>query len=227
MSPDATSMSSLSPLMQGLVTLLSASMFLICIVGKWPQLFNILHTGRTDGISVSSLLLELAGYSLDMSYHCAMGYPFLTWGEKVILVFFDLVLIATIQHTRRLLRASTVLLFLTLYSATFVPVALNLLPLQVMYGVVALEGPVLTWSKLDQLLTIVRSGHAGSLSLFTWLMKVWGSSVRIFTTVIVNHDRLVLVEKAATWMLNVAVAACIVWFRYIRGRNPPPRRNSR
>ncbi|KAJ7414427.1 hypothetical protein WISP_84171 [Willisornis vidua] len=62
------------------------STWAVCAVMKLPQLAAVLAAASAQGLSVSSLLLELAGFLVFLRYQVYYGYPMQTYLEYPILI---------------------------------------------------------------------------------------------------------------------------------------------
>uniref|UniRef100_A0A493TZT9 Solute carrier family 66 member 3 n=1 Tax=Anas platyrhynchos platyrhynchos TaxID=8840 RepID=A0A493TZT9_ANAPP len=69
------------------------STWAVCAVLKLPQLAAVLAAGSARGVSLGSLLLELAGFLVFLRYQIYYGYPLQTYLEYPILIAQDAVLL--------------------------------------------------------------------------------------------------------------------------------------
>nr|XP_058935380.1 solute carrier family 66 member 3 isoform X5 [Kogia breviceps] len=70
----------------------------VCATLKLPQIFAVLGARSARGISLPSLLLELAGFLVFLRYQCYFEYPLLTYLECPILIAQDLILLLCVFH---------------------------------------------------------------------------------------------------------------------------------
>ncbi|OWK63329.1 PQ-loop repeat-containing protein 3 [Lonchura striata] len=70
----------------GLLDLVHLTTWAVCAVIKLPQVVAVLRAGSTWGLSVSSLLLELAGLLVFLRYQIYYGYPLETYLEYLIVI---------------------------------------------------------------------------------------------------------------------------------------------
>ncbi|XP_059973062.1 solute carrier family 66 member 3 isoform X2 [Mesoplodon densirostris] len=70
----------------------------VCATLKLPQIFAVLGARSARGISLPSLLLELAGFLVFLRYQCYYEYPLLTYLEYPILIAQDLILLLCVFH---------------------------------------------------------------------------------------------------------------------------------
>ncbi|XP_069462066.1 solute carrier family 66 member 3 isoform X2 [Ambystoma mexicanum] len=74
------------------------STLLVCMVLKFPQILALVSSGSARGISLKSLLLELAGFVAFLRYQKYYDYPIETYLEYPILVAQDVVLLLLIFY---------------------------------------------------------------------------------------------------------------------------------
>ncbi|XP_037668917.1 solute carrier family 66 member 3 isoform X4 [Choloepus didactylus] len=70
----------------------------VCAALKLPQLSALLAARGARGLSLPSLLLELAGFLVFLRYQCYYGYPLLTYLEVPILIAQDVILLLCVFH---------------------------------------------------------------------------------------------------------------------------------
>ncbi|XP_051504958.1 solute carrier family 66 member 3 isoform X1 [Myxocyprinus asiaticus] len=90
------------------------STLFVCMVLKFPQIFVLMRAKATTGVSLNSLLLELIGFIVFMSYQMYYDYPPLTYLEYPILIAQDVVVLLLILHYNRNMKHSII------YAAVFV-----------------------------------------------------------------------------------------------------------
>ncbi|KAM9708319.1 solute carrier family 66 member 3 isoform 2-T2 [Menidia menidia] len=87
-------------------TLLHAANFstlLTCMVLKFPQMFALVRARSSAGLSLTSLVLELTGFIVFLTYQVHHGYPPPTYLEYPILIAQDvLVLLLVLRYAGRL-----------------------------------------------------------------------------------------------------------------------------
>ncbi|XP_008762809.1 solute carrier family 66 member 3 isoform X2 [Rattus norvegicus] len=70
----------------------------VCAALKLPQIYAQLAARSARGISLPSLLLELAGFLVFLRYQHYYGNPLLTYLEYPILIVQDIVLLLFVFH---------------------------------------------------------------------------------------------------------------------------------
>nr|XP_045005912.1 solute carrier family 66 member 3 isoform X4 [Jaculus jaculus] len=70
----------------------------VCAALKLPQIHAQLAARSARGISLPSLLLEMAGFLVFLRYQCYYGNPLLTYLEYPILIAQDIILLLCVFH---------------------------------------------------------------------------------------------------------------------------------
>uniref|UniRef100_A0A8C9NDW0 Solute carrier family 66 member 3 n=1 Tax=Serinus canaria TaxID=9135 RepID=A0A8C9NDW0_SERCA len=70
----------------GLLDLVHLTTWAVCAVIRLPQLVAVLRAGSAWGLSLSSLLLELAGLLVFLRYQIYYGYPLETYLEFPVVI---------------------------------------------------------------------------------------------------------------------------------------------
>eukprot|EP00117_Sycon_ciliatum_P005205 scpid71757/ scgid1516/ Mannose-P-dolichol utilization defect 1 protein; Suppressor of Lec15 and Lec35 glycosylation mutation len=78
--------------------LLGVVTIVMCSVMKLPQLWLIVKSKKAQGISLSSLSMELFCDTCGLLYGFCNGYPLTTYGESVLLVLQSICLHAFVIH---------------------------------------------------------------------------------------------------------------------------------
>ncbi|XP_074751735.1 solute carrier family 66 member 3 isoform X2 [Athene noctua] len=179
------------------------STWAVCAVVKLPQLAAVLAAGSARGVSVGSVLLELAGFLVFLRYQIYYGYPLQTYLEYPIIIAQDVILLLLI------LRFSGNMKQALFYAVTFwggwyvltlrkwiIDLAMNLCTF------------ISAASKLAQLRCLWQTKDSGQVSALTW--------TRIFTTVMTTNDLAVLIRFIIMLILNIWVTATILHYRKIK-----------
>ncbi|XP_017287436.1 mannose-P-dolichol utilization defect 1 protein-like [Kryptolebias marmoratus] len=144
-------------------------------LAQLPQLLRILWRGSSEGLSLTSVLLQLYALSCPVVYAVANSFPFFSWAERLFILAQTATIIFLILHHRGetfkglllLLGFSNVMLLLGLYASGAV-VSLMM----------ASSGAALIASKVAQAVTNYHNGHTGQLSTLS-LFLTWMGSLSI------------------------------------------------
>ncbi|NXJ15407.1 PQLC3 protein, partial [Odontophorus gujanensis] len=184
------------------------STWVVCSVIKLPQLAAVLAAGSARGLSLGSLVLELAGFVVFLRYQIYYEYPLQTYLEYPIIIAQDVILLLLILHFSGNMKQAL------LYAVTFwggwytltlrrwiIDLAMNLCTL------------ISAASKLAQLRCLWHTRDSGQVSALTWSMSAYTCATRIFTTVMTTNDLMVLIRFITMLILNIWVTATILRYR--------------
>ncbi|NXK34984.1 PQLC3 protein, partial [Piprites chloris] len=184
------------------------STWAVCAVIKVPQLAAVLQAASARGLSVSSLLLELAGLIVFLRYQIYYGYPLQTYLEYPIIIAQDVILLLCILHfygkTKRALFFAVIFLggwYMLTLRKWIIDMAMNLCTF------------VSAASKLVQLWCLWQTKDSGEVSALTWSMSAYTCATRIFTTLVTTNDLAVLIRFITMLILNIWVTATILYYR--------------
>ncbi|XP_041827262.1 solute carrier family 66 member 3 [Melanotaenia boesemani] len=180
----------------------------VCMVLKFPQIFVLMRAKSTKGVSLNSLLLELIGFIVFVTYQMYYDYPPPTYLEYPILIAQDVILLLLILHYNGSLRLSLI------YAALFVG-GWRLLTVE--RWIIDLAMSLCTFisatSKLAQLQCLWRSKDAGQVSALSWAMATYTCIARIYTTTVTTGDMQVLVRFIAMTLLNMWVLFTVIYYQ--------------
>ncbi|KAI1895125.1 hypothetical protein AGOR_G00103070 [Albula goreensis] len=180
------------------------STLVVCMVLKFPQIFVLIRAKSTTGVSLKSLLLELTGFIVFITYQMYYDYPPPTYLEYPILIAQDAILLLLILHYNGNLRHS--LLFVGGWQL-----------LTVQKWIIDLAMSLCTFisagSKFAQLQCLWESKDSGQVSALSWGMATYTCLARVFTTVVTTGDMQVLVRFIVMTVLNGWVTAVVLYYR--------------
>ncbi|KAM9616451.1 solute carrier family 66 member 3 isoform 2-T2 [Morphnus guianensis] len=191
-----------------LLALAHWSTWAVCAVIKLPQLAAVLAARSARGVSVGSLLLELAGFLVFLRYQIYYGYPLQTYLEYPIIITQDVILLLFILrfsgHMKRALFYAVILgggWYMLTLRKWIIDLAMNLCTL------------ISAASKLAQLRCLWQTKDSGQVSALTWSMSAYTCATRIVTTVMTTNDLAVLIRFVTMLILNIWVTATILHYR--------------
>ncbi|XP_019731672.1 solute carrier family 66 member 3 [Hippocampus comes] len=187
--------------------LANVSTLLVCMVLKFPQIFVLLRAKSTTGISLKSLVLELVGYVVFVTYQVYYDYPSPTYLEYPILIAQDVVLLLLILLYDGRLQDSLK------YGVVFV-VGWRVLTVEkwIIDFAMSLCTIISAASKFAQLQCLWRSKDAGQVSALTWALATFTCATRIYTTVATTGDVQVLVRFVVMTLLNLWVLLSVLHY---------------
>ncbi|XP_017281632.1 solute carrier family 66 member 3 [Kryptolebias marmoratus] len=184
------------------------STLFVCMVLKFPQIFVLLRAKRTTGVSLNSLLLELIGFIVFVTYQMYYEYPPPTYLEYPILIAQDVILLLLILHYNGSLRQSIIYAALLFGGWRLLTVERWIIDLAM-----SLCTFISAASKFAQLQCLWSSKDAGQVSALSWAMATYTCSARIYTTMVTTGDMQVLVRFVAMTLLNLWVLLTVIYYQ--------------
>ncbi|XP_076841729.1 solute carrier family 66 member 3 [Brachyhypopomus gauderio] len=179
-----------------------------CMVLKFPQILVLMRARSTAGVSLNSLVLELAGFIVFVSYQMYYDYPPPTYLEYPILIAQDVILLLLILHYNGNMKQSI------FYAAVFIG-GWKLLTVE--KRVIDLAMSLCTFisasSKLAQLQCLWATKDSSRVSALSWGLATYTCLARIYTTVVMTGDVQVLVRFVAMTILNFWVTATAMYYK--------------
>ncbi|XP_073837264.1 solute carrier family 66 member 3-like [Musca autumnalis] len=181
-----------------------------CLFIKVPQINTIRENKSSKGISILGLCLELFSYTVMMSYNYTNRYEFLSYMEYPILLLQEYVLIYFAFKYQNLLGLRTKIVAV-LYVIIALLIYLRLFPLVILQFLVPFCTPIGATSKVLQLIAILRTKDASSVSRTTWALSAFTNMTRIYTVYVQSHDWMLLSNFLISTFLSSSVflAACV------------------
>ena len=174
-----------------------------------PQLLRILRHRSAEGVALSSFVAEFFAFTVTAAYNMRRGFPFSTYGEIWFCWAQTIALVGCVMHFQRTprVRAAALALALAAWASMLLGGAVPLA------AVVALQAaaPVgVALGRVPQIALNVRNGHTGQLSLGMCALNAVGTGIRIFTTLTLTGDLLLLAGYVLVFAVNgVLVAQCL------------------
>lgn len=184
------------------------STLFVCMVLKFPQIFALMRAKTSAGVSLNSLLLELVGYIVFVTYQMYYDYPPPTYLEYPILIAQDVILLLLILQYNGSLRQSLIYTFLFVGGWRLLTV--DKLVIDTAMSLCTLISAA---SKFAQLQCLWKSKDAGQVSALTWALATYTCMARIYTSAVTTGDMLVLVRFIVMTLLNMWVLFTIMFYQ--------------
>lgn len=184
------------------------STLFVCMVLKFPQIFVLIRAKTSVGVSLNSLLLELVGYIVFVTYQMYYDYPPPTYLEYPILIAQDVILLLLILQYNGCLHQSIIYTFLFVGGWRLLTV--DKLVIDTAMSLCTLISAA---SKFAQLQCLWKSKDAGQVSALTWALATYTCMARIYTASVTTGDMLVLVRFIVMTLLNIWVLFTIVYYQ--------------
>jgi mannose-P-dolichol utilization defect 1 len=158
------------------------------------------------GLSLTSILSELIAYVITVAYNVRFTYPFSTWGDILMVTIQQIAIVALVfnynRATRLSLKIITVIVFFA-GSAFLFSEYCSIATLQVLQGCSALI--MALGGRVPQIILNYRRGNSGELSGASTGLSVAGNLARVFTTLTLVGDPLILATASSQLVLNSIV----------------------
>ncbi|XP_051880583.1 solute carrier family 66 member 3 isoform X2 [Pristis pectinata] len=79
--------------LESVLLLANSTTLIVCMVLKFPQIVTVIAAKNAWGVSVRSLVLELIGFLVFLTYQTYYEYPLATYLEYPILIAQDVILL--------------------------------------------------------------------------------------------------------------------------------------
>lgn len=190
---------------------------IICFasINKAPVFFNILNTQSGAGISMGSVYAETIMYSNAAFYGVLRGNPFTSYGENLIVTLqtIGVVMILWKYKNDPAISISQRMMAIAFYIAYASAVFTLLEPDQFHYLHMCNWGALL-YARGSQIISTMKIKHTGNQSIWTILMNMSGSVVRIATTLKeVGWDFALLSGYLLSVGLNLTLVLQYFYFR--------------
>ncbi|KAM6150022.1 solute carrier family 66 member 3 [Erethizon dorsatum] len=180
----------------------------VCAALKLPQIRAQLAARSARGVSLPSLLLELAGFLVFLRHQCYYGSPVLTYLEYPILIVQDVVLLLCVFHFNGGVKQAAP--YLAVFVSSWFMLGLH-------KGVIDLAMNLCTLvsaaSKLAQLQYLWKARDSGAASALTWGLSAYTCAARITTTCMTTGDLTVLTRFVIMLALNIWVTVTVLRYR--------------
>ncbi|XP_066242164.1 solute carrier family 66 member 3 [Saccopteryx leptura] len=192
----------------GLLWFCNWSTLLVCAALKLPQISALLAARSARGLSLPSLLLELAGFLVFLRYQCYYEYPLLTYLEYPILIVQDVILLLCVFHFNG--NVYQAVPYLTLFVTSWFVLTLQKWIIDLAMNFCTLISAA---SKFAQLQSLWKTRDSGAVSAVTWSLASYTCATRIVTTLMTTSDLTILIRFVVMLALNLWVTATVLRYR--------------
>ncbi|XP_067878760.1 solute carrier family 66 member 3 [Heterodontus francisci] len=186
----------------------NASILTVCLVLKLPQIFTVIAAKNARGLSVRSLLLELTGFLVFLTYQTYHEYPLATYLEYPILIAQDAILLICVLFYNG--NIGTALPYAILFIIGWRLLTIHRLIIDLAMN---LSTCISAFSKYAQLQSLWKIRDSDRVSALTWSFAIYTTCTRIFTILMTTQDTAVLVRYAVIGVLNIWVLTTIIYYR--------------
>ncbi|XP_077987940.1 mannose-P-dolichol utilization defect 1 protein homolog [Glandiceps talaboti] len=190
---------------------LGAIIILGSVIVKLPQIMKILSAKSGKGISMVSIIFEMAAISATWSYSVGNGFPFSAWGEAFFLaVQTTLIGALCLQFNGKTALAGV---FIVTYCCIMFVLLSGAVPLEALAVLQSMNILLVIISRMTQAYSNYSSGHTGQLSLITFTLLFLGAVARIFTSIQeTGGDPLIVATYCASTTCNGIIVSQILYY---------------
>lgn len=180
-------------------------------VSQLPQIVKILRKRSASGVSFLSILLMLEASSGTVAYAIQKGFPMSAWGENVVLMHMNVVLVCLLLRYDDRLKTS--ITFLTLYIVFMLVLLWPTVPSQLVWGLYLLSMPAIAASRLIQIYKVHITKNPGQLSAASAFLSIFQGFGRLTTSIVTTGDNIMIYTFAAVSLFNVLLFLQVIYYR--------------
>ncbi|ODN04744.1 PQ-loop repeat-containing protein 3 [Orchesella cincta] len=201
----------MTPLIHYIIAFCDITTIGLCVICKIPQILLIYKTKSVEGLSESSLALELLTYVISLSYNAMKEYPLSSYLEDPFLSLQTLAVLLIVYSYNERLTVKRILTLLVVAVAFYI-LSYGIPSPIILQACLTATLPMKVFSKVLQLKQIWTAKSAGSISLVSWTINIYTCVTRIITTVLVTQDMTILLKHTISVTLNSAVVGLSMYF---------------
>uniref|UniRef100_A0A8C6QQ54 Solute carrier family 66 member 3 n=1 Tax=Nannospalax galili TaxID=1026970 RepID=A0A8C6QQ54_NANGA len=191
----------------GLLWFCNWSTLAVCAALKLPQIYAQLAARSARGISLPSLLLEVAGFLVFLRYQCYYGNPLLTYLEYPILIIQDIILLLFIFHFNGNVKQAVP--YMTVFVSSWFILSLQKWIIDLAMNLCTFISAA---SKFAQLQYLWKAQDSGAVSALTWGLSAYTCASKN-TFLMSRFSFSVLTRFVIMLALNIWVTATVLHYR--------------
>lgn len=181
-------------------------------IGQIPQIVKILRKRSASGVSLLSILLMLQASSSTVAYAIHKRFPVSTWGENIILMHENVVLICLLLRYSKRARAS--LSFLLVFIIYMLVLLWPTIPGKLLWCLYVLSMPAILASRAIQMFKNHKTKDPGQLSATSSFLCIFQGFGRLTTSIIMTGDYVMIYTFAAVSLFNVLLFIQVLYYRW-------------
>lgn len=176
-----------------------------------PMIITLFKTGKTSGLSKATWLLQLIAFSISICYPAKQGYALSTYFDFVALTAQAAIIVGYVLVAERVLPLPLCLGLMSAFAACLWLVTVNS-PLVAVASMQACASAVMLLAILPQIRKNVQTGTTGGWSPISAGLSVLGNTIRVFTTVKLTRDPILLAQVSSDSLGLILIAQeCFQW----------------
>ncbi|XP_051880582.1 solute carrier family 66 member 3 isoform X1 [Pristis pectinata] len=194
--------------LESVLLLANSTTLIVCMVLKFPQIVTVIAAKNAWGVSVRSLVLELIGFLVFLTYQTYYEYPLATYLEYPILIAQDVILLMCVLFYNG--NIGTALPYAILFVIGWRLLTIHKLIIDLAMN---LSTYISALSKYAQLQSLWTAQNSDQVSALTWSFAIYTTCTRVFTTLMTTQDTAVIIRYVVLGLLNVWVLTTIIYYR--------------
>ena len=192
---------------------LSIGIVLFSFTSKLPQILYMLNTKDMKGLSYISIYLDILSTLFYTMYPYHMGYPFLTYGEGLIILFQNFLIFFICWKYDTYQSADKNNMSFSLLLVSFLFLCYKGFFDEKIWKIIGSASTVLSMgSRITQLYTSYKSKSTGPLSTITYGLNMMGNAARIFTSLKETNDIIMVGGFVVSFVLNLIIFLQIIYY---------------
>lgn len=192
---------------------LSIGIVLFSFTSKLPQILYMLNTKDMKGLSYISIYLDILSTLFYTMYPYHMGYPFLTYGEGLIILFQNFLIFFICWKYDTYQSADKNNMSFSLLLVSFLFLCYKGFFDEKIWKIIGSASTVLSMgSRITQIHTSYKSKSTGPLSTITYGLNMMGNAARIFTSLKETNDIIMVGGFVVSFVLNLIIFLQIIYY---------------
>ena len=192
---------------------LSIGIVLFSFTSKLPQILYMLNTKDMKGLSYISIYLDILSTLFYTMYPYHMGYPFLTYGEGLIILFQNFLIFFICWKYDTYQSADKNNMSFSLLLVSFLFLCYKGVFDEKIWKIIGSASTVLSMgSRITQIYTSYKSKSTGPLSTITYGLNMMGNAARIFTSLKETNDIIMVGGFVVSFVLNLIIFLQIIYY---------------
>ncbi|XP_021374650.1 mannose-P-dolichol utilization defect 1 protein homolog [Mizuhopecten yessoensis] len=180
-------------------------------ISQVPQIFKILRRRNASGVSFLSMLLMLEASSSNVAYSLSKEYPINSWGENVVFMLQNVILVCLVLRYNKRPLAS--LSFMIFYLVIMILLILPVIPSDLILFINIISLPATSASRVIQIYTNHKNKSSGQLSAASTFLCVFHSCGRLTTSIVLTQDWIMILTFIQVIILNIILTGQVLYYR--------------
>lgn len=181
-------------------------------IGQIPQIVKILRKRSASGVSLFSILLMLQASSSTVAYAIHKRFPVSTWGENIVLMHENVVLICLLLRYSKRARAS--LSFLLVFIIYMLVLLWPTIPGTLLWCLYVLSMPAILASRAIQMFKNHKTKNPGQLSATSSFLCIFQGFGRLTTSVVMTGDYVMIYTFLTVSLFNILLFIQVLYYRW-------------